>query len=126
MKVKLKERYLPDFYMNRLVNELHNPHKSRQIVSSNDVGEARIVENVSVLSKITSVVEDTSIDSCPSDISRVIENTSVDFCLLPSSLDEFHVSPEDTSDTSNIVDALMESSTLITDEINIHEDNHYS
>ena len=36
IKVKLKEIYFPDFYMNHLVDELHNPHKSRHIVSSKD------------------------------------------------------------------------------------------
>jgi len=79
-------------------------------VSSNDVGESRIVENVSVLFKIAIVVENTTIDSC----------------VLPSSLDEVHVSLEDSTDTSDVVDALTESSTPITDEINVHEDNHNS
>ena len=72
-------------------------------MSSNDVGESRIVENVSVLFKINSVIEDTYIVSC----------------MLPSSLDEIHVSPKDITDTSDVVDALMESSAPITDEINL-------
>ena len=79
-------------------------------MSSNDVGESRIVENVSVHFKIAIVVENTTIDSC----------------VLPSSLDEVHVSLEDSTDTSDVVDALTESSTPITDEINVHEDNHNS
>ena len=77
MKVKLKERYLLDFYMNRLVYDLHNLHKSQQIVFSNDVGESRIVENVSVLSKITSVVKNISIDSCSFEIASVVEDLSL-------------------------------------------------
>ena len=99
MKVKLKERYLPNFYVNRLVNKLHNPHKSRQIVSSNDISESRIVENISVLSKVTSV-EDIHVHS---EISSVIENTSIDSC--PTILNEIHMSSADTSD---VVDALVD------------------
>ena len=49
MKVKLTERYFPEFYMDCLVDELHNPHKSW---SSNGVGESRILEDVSVPSQI--------------------------------------------------------------------------
>jgi len=90
MKVKLKERYLLDFYMNRLVYDLHNPHKSRQIVSSNDVGESRIIENVSVLSKITSIVKNISIDSSFK-IASVVEDTSIVSYVLSSSLDEVYV-----------------------------------
>ena len=76
-------------------------------------------------SKITSV-EDISIDSCPSEIASVVENTSIDSCLLPSSLDEVHIFPENTTDTSDVVDVLIESSTPITDEINVRGDNHFS
>ena len=63
-------------------------------MSNNDGGESRIVENVNVLFKITSIADDTSIDSCPFEIASVVENTSIDSCLLSSSLDEVHVSPE--------------------------------
>ena len=111
--------------MNCLVDELHNPHKNRHIVSSKDVGESQIFEDVNVLSKI-SVVEDASIDFCPSKIASVIKTISIDSCLSPSSLDEIHVSLKDTTNPSDVVDALMEFSTSITNEINIHEDNHYS
>ena len=52
------------------------------------------MEDVSFLSEIISVVEDTSIDSCPSKIASVIKNTSIASCLSPSSLDEVHVSPK--------------------------------
>jgi len=67
--------------MNCLVDELHNHHKSW---SSNGVGESRIVEDVSVPSQIASIVEDT--------------------CLSPSSLDEVHVSLEDTREVKDVVD----------------------
>jgi len=93
MKVKLKERYFLEFYMNRLVDELYNHHKSW---SSIDVGESRIVEDVSIPSEIASIVEDTSIDSCPFKIASVIQNTSIDSCLSLSSLDEVHVSLGDS------------------------------
>ena len=53
MKVKLKERYFPEFYMNRPVDELHKHHKSW---SSNDVSESRIVEDINVSSEIASIV----------------------------------------------------------------------
>ena len=46
--------------------------------------------------------------------------------MLPSSLDEVHISPENTTDTSDVIDALMESSAPITDEINVHEENYNS
>jgi len=108
--------------MNRLVDELHNPYKSRHIVSSNNVGESKIIENVSVLSEINIVVKDTSTDSSPSKIASVIENTSIDSCLSPSSLDEVHISPEDNSDHSDGVVAFMDS-TPITDKIYVHENN---
>ena len=62
MKVKLKEIYFPEFYMDCLVDELHNL-KSRHIVSSNYVGKSRILEDVSVLFENTSIVNDTSIGS---------------------------------------------------------------
>ena len=71
------------------------------------------------------VLEDTSIDSYP-EIDSFVENTSIDSCLLHSGLDEVYISPEDTSDISDVVDALMESNTFITDEINVHEDNQGS
>jgi len=125
MKLKLKERYIPDFYMNHLVNELHNPHKSQHIASSIDIGESKIFEDVSVLFAITSV-EDTSIDSCPSKIASVIKNISIDSFLSPSSLDEVYISLEDASNISDVVGAYMESSTPITDEIYVHEDNQDS
>ena len=125
MKLKLKERYIPDFYMNHLVNELHNPHKSQHIASSIDIGESKIFEDVSVLFAITSV-EDTSIDSCPSKIASVIMNISIDSFLSPSSLDEVYISLEDASNISDVVGAYMESSTPITDEIYVHEDNQDS
>jgi len=101
--------------MNRLVDELHNPYKSRHIVSSNVVGESKIIEDVSVLSEINILVEDISIDSSPSKLASVVKNTSIDSCLSPSSLDEVHISPEDNNDQSNVIDAFMESSTLIAD-----------
>ena len=126
IKVKLKEIYFPDFYMNCLVDKLHNPHKSRHIVSSNDASESKIFEEVNVLFEIT-CVENTLIIFCPyKKIVNVIKNISIDSCLSPSSLDEGHVSLKDTTDTSDVVDALMESSAPITNEINIHDDNHYS
>jgi len=90
------------------------------------VGESWIIENVSILSKIISVVEDTSSDSCPSEIASGVENTSVVSCLLPSSLDGVHVSLADTTDASDIVNVLMEYSIPITDKINVQEDNHNS
>jgi len=71
------------------------------------------------------VLEDTSIDSYP-EIDSVVDNTSIDPCLLHLGLDEVYISPEDTNDISDVVDALMESNTFITDEINVHEDNQGS
>ena len=61
-----------------------------------------VVENVYVLSDITSVVENTLVNS------------------TTLNLDEVHVSSEGTSD---VVDVLMESSTLILDDIYIHEED---
>ena len=87
MKVKLKERYFPEFYMNRPVDELHKHHKSW---SSNDVCESKIVEDVSVPSEIASISEDISIDSYPFKIANVVKNTSIE--SSPPSLDEVHVS----------------------------------
>jgi len=88
--------------MNHLVDELHNYHKSW---SKYDVGESRIVEDVSVPYEIASIVDDTSIDSC----------------LSPSSLDEVHVSLEDTREVNDVMDE--ESSIPITNEIYVQEDN---
>ena len=117
MKVKLKERNLSDFYVNRLVDDLHNPHKSRQIVSNND-SESRIAENVCVLSKITSVVEDVHVHS---KISSVIEDTSID--LYPPILNDIPMSSVGISD---VMDASMDSSTPTPDEIYIHKKNQKS
>ena len=72
-----------------------------------DVEDLRTVKNVSVPFKIVSVVEDTSIDSCPS----------------PSSLNEVFVSPQDTSDISDVVDALVESNTPMPDDIIVQKIN---
>ena len=90
-------------------------HKVDILCLVNDTSESKIIENVSILSEINIVVEETSIDSSPSKIASVIKNTPIDSCLSPSSLDEVHISPEDNSDQSNVVDAFMESSTLIDD-----------
>ena len=71
-----------------------------------DVDNSRTVKNVNVPFEIASVVENTSIDSCPS----------------PSSLDEAFVSPEDTSDTSDVANASVESSTPMPDDITVPKD----
>jgi len=70
-------------------------------VPTDDVDDSRIVEGVYIPSEITSVVEDTLVDS-----STLI-------------LDEVNVSSEDTSD---IVDALVEPSTPKSVDIYVHED----
>jgi len=62
-----------------------------------DVDNSRTVKNVNVSFEVASVVEDTSIDSYPS----------------PSSLDKIFISPGDTSDISDVMDALVESSTPV-------------
>jgi len=75
------------------------PSKSRHvnIVSSDDVDDSRVVEDIYVLSEINSV----------------IEHTLVDFSSLI--LDEVHVSSD--------VDALVESSSLSPDNIYVHKDD---
>ena len=76
-----------------------------------------------MLSEITSIIEDTSIDSCFSKIASVIKNISIDSCLSLSNLNEVHVSLEDASDISDVVNAFMESSIPIVDEIYVHKDS---
>ena len=68
-----------------------------------DVDNSRTVKNVNVSFEIASVVEDTSIDSYPS----------------PSSLDKVFISLGDTSDISDVMDALVESSTPTPDDITV-------
>ena len=69
---------------------------------SDDVDDSRVVEDVYVPFKLTSVVEDT----------LVYSSTPI--------LNKVHVSSEGTSD---VVDALMESSTPISHDIYVHEDD---
>ena len=69
---------------------------------SDDIDDSRVVEDVYVPFKLTSVVEDT----------LVYSSTPI--------LNKVHVSSEGTSD---VVDALMESSTPITHDIYVHEDD---
>jgi len=98
-------------------------HKVDILCLVNDTSESKIIENVSVLSEITSIIiEDTSIESCPFKIASVIKTTSIGYCFSPSSLDEVHISPEDNSDHSDGVVAFMDS-TPITDKIYVHENN---
>jgi len=80
------------------------PSNSRHvnIVPSDNVDDSRVVENVYVLSQITSI----------------IEKTLVNFSILI--LDEVHVSSEGTIDVTNV---LVESSTPIPDDIYVYEDD---
>jgi len=71
-------------------------------VPSDDIDDSRVVEDVYVPFKLTSVVEDT----------LVYSSTPI--------LNKVHVSSEGTSD---VVDALMESSTPISHDIYVHEDD---
>jgi len=74
-------------------------------VSTDNVDDSKVVEDVHVPSKFTSVIDDASADSCP------------------SIFDEVHVSFEGTSDVMN---ALMESSTSIAEETYVYEDDQKS
>ena len=66
MKVKLKERYFPKFYMNCLVVSYTTIIK---------VGLVLMLVNQGFL-RIASIVEDALIDSCPFKIASVVQNIS--------------------------------------------------
>jgi len=84
---------------------------------SDDVNNSKIVENVKVPSENTSVVDDVYV---PSKISRLVKEPLVNLSAPIS--DENHVSSVDISD----IDVLVKSSTHITDESYVYEDDQES
>jgi len=81
---------------------------------SDDVNNSKIVENVKVPSENTSVVDDVYV---PSKISRLVKEPLVNLSAPISN--ENHVSSADISD----IDVLVKSSTHITDESYVYEDD---
>ena len=87
-------------------------------MSSDDINNSKIVEDVNVLSENTNAIKDVYV---PSKISSVVEEPLVN--LSASISDESHVSSMDISD---VVYVLVESSTHITDETYVYEDDQES
>ena len=75
------------------------------IVPSDNIGDSNVVENVRIHSEISSVIEDTSIDSCPPIYNEI---------------------PMCSEITVDVVEALVDSSIRIPDETYVHEDNQGS
>ena len=72
---------------------------------SDDVDDSKVVEDVHVYSESFSTIQDTSIDPCPPILNEILMSST---------------------GTSDIVDALVDSNTLIPNEIYIHEKNQES